>query len=168
MTLRARIILVSLLLTFAVAAHAMGKRPAGEWSFFYFDGAAFAAGKPTDLTPVVALQDGVRPVVLPRPGKLEPVRLEPGTGALVGLCYVQSSRGKLRTGPGYHGVPLLPVRILSGGKEVATAETDGNGYFVSILPPGSYRVGANEMVEVKVESGSTKLVPLRVGKRMVD
>ncbi|WP_235840222.1 hypothetical protein [Citrifermentans pelophilum] len=152
---------------FSLDAAALARRPAGQWAYFYFDGGQFVPGKPEAGT-FVAVQDGVQPMVTARADKLQVVPLPAGTGAVVGICYVQSSGGKLRTGAGFDAVPLIPVEISAGGRTVVTVETDISGYFVAALPPGSYRLIAKHVVEFVVESGRTKLLPLRVGKRMVD
>ena len=150
-----------------LTAHAFAKRPVELWSFFYYDGNAFVAGKPAPLSPFVAVRDGFIPVVETRVERIQAVKLPEGTGALAGICYVQSYGGKLKPAGGYHPVPMLAVPITAGEKPIATPETDGNGFFVATLPAGTYRVG-NQGVEVKIESGTTRLLPLRVGKRMVD
>ena len=152
----------------ALTAHAYAKRPVILWSFFHFDGREFVSGKPGDpLAPFVAVRDGLLPVVQTREEKIEAVQLPTGTGALAGICYVQSFGGKLKPAGGYHPVPLLGIPIVSADGKKLQTETDTDGFFVTVLPPGSYRVG-NQGVEVQVENGRTKLLPLRVGKRMVD
>lgn len=150
-----------------LTAHAFAKRPAELWSFYYFDGKTFVAGKPAPLSPFVAVRDGFVPVVETREERIKAEKLPTGTGALAGICYVQSYGGKLKPAGGYHPVPMLSVQVSAGDKPVTTAQTDGNGFFVTALPPGTYQVG-NQGVEVRVESGTTLFVPLRVGKRMVD
>lgn len=164
-----RLILVALTVAFtALTVHAFAKRPSELWSFFHFDGQRFATGKSGEpLAPFVAVRAGVRPVVETREERIREAALPEGNGAIAGICFVQSYGGKSRPAAGYHPVPLLAVPITTGETQVTTVETDNNGYFVAVLPRGTYRVGA-EGVEVKVEGGATKLVPLRVGKRMVD
>jgi len=57
----------------------------------------------------------------------------------------------------------------SGGTVVLRTQTDGSGYFVALLPAGDYRVSSGAFAaEATVENGTTTLVPLRTGKRMVD
>jgi hypothetical protein len=62
----------------------------------------------------------------------------------------------------------MPVQIIAGTTVVATTETDEQGYFQVLLPAGRYRVSSKEQIEVTVDNGTTTLVPLRAGKRMVD
>jgi len=169
MTTRFTIPLAGLALAaICLTASAAARRPAGQWAYFHFDGRSFSAGQPEKGTPFVAVRDGVLPQVLTRSVDSEAVQLPSGSGAVAGICYVSASGGKLKPGPGYLPVSGLQVRISSGGKVLATVLSDDHGYFVAELPAGSYRVSARESVEVKVEQGNTTLVPLRVGKRMVD
>lgn len=161
------LLLALTVMLFSFDAGALARRPAEQWAYFHFDGGQFVPGKP-DAGTFVAVRDGVHPMVTARAEKLQGTPLPAGTGAVVGICYVQSSGGKLRAGPGYDAVPLIPVEIFAAGKSVATVETDRNGYFVAALPPGSYKIGPRGAVEVRVTKGSTTFVPLRVGKRMVD
>lgn len=150
-----------------LTAHAFGKKPLELWSLFYFDGKTFVAGKPAPMTPFIAVRDGYVPVVATREERVKEVKLPEGTGALVGICYVQSYGGKLKPAGGYHPVPVLEVQVLAKDSSTIPAKTDLDGYFVATIPAGVYRVGI-ERVEVKVEDGKTSFIPLRVGKRMVD
>ncbi|GFO66000.1 hypothetical protein M1B72_13925 [Geomonas paludis] len=152
-----------------LTAHAFAKKPAELWSFFYFDGTAFVAGRPAPMTPFVALRDGFLPVVETRDERIREVKMPEGTGALVGICYVQSHGGKLQAAGGVDPVPMLPVQVLSGDKAVAAVQSDSNGFFIVNLAPGTYRIsGNNRFTEVTVVKGKVIFAPLRVGKRMVD
>ena len=152
----------------SLTAAAAAKRPGGRWNYFHFDGRGFVAGKAADDSPSVALRAGVRPVIVAKGAKPEPVSLDGQTGALVGICYGQSSGGKLKVGAAFLPYPRLPVRIFSGETVVAATQTDAEGYFLVMLPAGRYRVKARQEVEVTIENGTTTLLPLRAGKRMVD
>ena len=163
------VILTGLLVAvMSLTACAAAKRPAGQWSYFHFDGHAFVAGRPADDIPFVAVQSGVRPEVLKQGEKPEAVKLAGGNGALAGICYIQRFGGKLKPGPAYLPYARMPVLVSSGARVVATVETDDGGYFLVALTPGRYRLQANEVAEITVESGTTTLVPLRAGKRMAD
>jgi hypothetical protein len=148
-------------------AAAAAKRQADTWSYYHFDGSRFVAGQPKDGTSV-ALRTGDRPVMQAYAAPIEAVKLAPGTGAIAGICFIQSSGGKLKQGPPYLPCPRVTVQIFAGDQIVATTVTDEQGYFVVILAPGRYRVSSREDVEVTVKDGTTTLVPLRAGKRMVD
>ena len=151
-----------------VTAAAAAKRPFDRGNYYRFDGHTFIAGRPTDGMAFVAVRDGVRPVVLTGAGKIEPVALGAGMGAIAGICYIQSSGGKLADASGYTPCPRLPLEISVNGRVAATMETDEQGYFVATLPAGRYRITGRATVEVTVENGTTTLVPLRAGKRMAD
>ena len=152
----------------SLTALAAAKRPDERWNYFHFDGHGFVAGKPADDSPAVALRAGVRPVLVGKGGKPEPVSLAGHAGALVGICFSQGSGGKLKAGAGFLPYPRLPVQVFSGETMVAATQTDAEGYFLVTLPPGKYRVRARQEVEVTVENGKTTLLALRAGKRMVD
>jgi hypothetical protein len=152
-----------------VAVSAASKRPGTAWNYYHFDGSGFVAGQPLDNGPFLAVQDRTVPVRLTRASKAEKVPMPPGSGALAGICYIQSSGGKLGSGHGYTPCPGLPVTISSGESIVLRTQSDESGHFVSVLPSGSYRVASGAFsAEATVENGSTTLVPLRTGKRMVD
>jgi hypothetical protein len=109
------------------------------------------------------------PVVLTRMTKVEAVSQPPGTGALAGICYIQSSGGKFGGGHGYTPCPRTSLTIYSGDTVVLLTQTDETGHFVAVLPAGAFRVVSGTFsAEASVENGTTTLVPLRAGKRMVD
>ena len=152
-----------------VAVSAASKRPGTAWNYYHFDGSGFAAGQSVDGRPFLAVRDHAVPVVLSRMTRVEAVSLPPNKGALAGICYIKSSGGKIGGGPGYAPHPGFPVTITSGESAVVSTQTDESGYFVAVLPAGVYRVGSGIFsTEATVENGSTTLVPLRTGKRMVD
>jgi hypothetical protein len=156
--------------TFPAAASAAGNRPTDAWSYYHFDGIAFTPGPTIDGSAFVAVRENVQPVILTAPSsQIEQTALPDGTGVIAGICYLQSSGGKLGAGSGFKPYPRVPLLISSGGKELVTVQTDGNGYFVAVLPAGTYSIGSGPFTaEVTAELGITTLVPLRAGKRMVD
>lgn len=149
---------------------AVGNRPADVWNYYHFDGSAFMPGPAVDGSAFVAVRENVRPVVLTaQTSPLEPTALPDGAGVIAGICYIQSSGGKLGAGSGFIPYPRVPLQISTGGKELVTVQTDDHGYFVVVLPAGKYAVGSGTFTaEISVERGITTLVPLRAGKRMVD
>jgi hypothetical protein len=157
-----------LLLVISLTAVAAAKRPAGMWNLFHFDGNSFVAGQSADGAPDIAVQAGVRPVLVKKGEQPAAVALAAGTGALAGICFAQRSGGKLKRGPGFLPYAGMPVQISVSGKVVATVTTDDQGYFQAIVAAGRYRVEARAAVEVTVENGATTLIPLRAGKRMAD
>ncbi|BCS55901.1 hypothetical protein [Geobacter sp. SVR] len=158
-----------LAITFGTAS-AAAKRQGTAWNYYHFNGRAFVAGQPADVRPFVAVRERSLPVVLTQPGPVQPAPLAAGKGAVVGICYIQTSGGKLASsGTGYQPCPRLSLPIFSGASTVTTVETDQNGYFTAVLDAGTYRIGTPPIsAEVTVEDGTTKLVHLMAGKRMVD
>jgi hypothetical protein len=170
-----RALLLSLLFLSCTAlsvttASAAANRPADVWNYYHFDGIAFIPGPTADGSPFVAVREKVRPVVLTAlAAAVEQIALPDGSGVIAGICYLQSSGGKLGGGGGYLPYPRVPLLISTEGKAFVTVETDDHGYFVVVLPAGTYSVGNGPFTaEITVERGITTLVPLRAGKRMVD
>lgn len=152
-----------------IAVSAATKRPGANWNFYHFDGHGFVAGPSVDGSPFLAVRDGAVPAVLSRMAKIEAVALPAETGAVAGICYIQSSGGKLAGGNGNPPCPGMELTLTTGSTIVKHIKTDGSGYFVVLLPSGVYRVSSGPFsVEATVENGTTTLVPLRAGKRMVD
>jgi len=151
-------------------APAAANRPADVWNYYHFDGIAFTPGPTVDGSAFVAIREKVRPVILTvQTTGIEQIALPDGSGVIAGICYLQSSGGKLGGGSGYLPYPRVPLLISTGGKEFVTVQTDDHGYFVVVLPAGKYAVGSGPFTaEITVEGGVTTLVPLRAGKRMVD
>ena len=161
---------LAFIFTLTSAASAAGNHPNAAWVYYHFDGSAFVAGPASDGSAFVAVREKVQPVVLTtQPARIEETALPDSMGAISGICYLQSSGGKLGGGGGFKPSPRLPLLISSGGKQFVTVETDDFGYFVAVLPAGTYTVGSRPFsAEITVERGITTLVPLRIGKRMVD
>lgn len=155
---------------FSAPASAAANRPSDAWNYYHFDGSAFKSGPTIDGSAFVAVREKVRPVVLTaQPAQLELTALPDGAGSIAGICYIQSSGGKLGSSSGFAPYQRVPLLISSGGKQLVTVQTDDNGYFVVVLPAGTYSVGSAPFsAEITVERGVTTLVPLRAGKRMVD
>lgn len=165
-------IFLALLICFTVpaTAAAAGNRPLDVWNFYHFDGSVFTPGPAVDGRAFVAVREKVRPVVLTAPAaNIEQSALPDGAGVIAGICYLQSSGGKLGGGSGFKADPRLPLLVSAKGKQLVTVQTDDQGYFVVVLPAGTYTIGSGQVTtEVSVEGGTTTLVPLRTGKRMVD
>ena len=159
------------LVVIALCATAMAaaQRPSDRWTLYRFDGHAFVPGTPADDGTFVALRDGMRPAVLSRSARPGEIPLPAGTGAVAGICYIQSSGGKLAPGPGYAPYPRALVQVSSGEMVVAAFRADEQGYFVALLPAGNYRITSGiATATITIATSSTFLIPLRAGKRMVD
>lgn len=165
-------LLLGILLCAALPAggFAAGNRPADVWNYYHFDGSAFTPGPAIDGNAFVAVREKVRPVVLTAPAPdIKQTALPDGEGVIAGICYIQSSGGKLGGGSKYLPYSRVPLLVSSGGKPFVTVQTDDHGYFVVVLPTGIYSIGSETFSsEITVERGITTLVPLRAGKRMVD
>jgi len=151
-------------------AIAGSKRPTELWGYYHFDGIGFKAGPSVDGSAFIAVRELVQPVVLMNPASnIEPIALPEGSGVIAGICYFQSSGGKLGDSSGYVPCPRVPLLISSGGKQLVTVQTDEHGYFTAVLAAGKYTIGSGPFTaEITVDRGITSLVPLRAGKRMVD
>jgi len=154
----------------SASVFAASNRPADVWNYYHFDGTAFVPGPSADGNAYVAVRKEARPVVLTtETSDIEYTVLPVDSGVIAGICYLQSSGGKLGSGSGYQPYPRVPLLISSAGKQFVTVQTDDHGYFVVVLPAGTYTVGSGPFTaEMTVERGITTLVPLRAGKRMVD
>jgi hypothetical protein len=167
------ILLISFFLVIVLlsaVASAAGKHPNDTWNYYHFDGIAFTSGPSTDGSTYIAVREKVQPVFLTaQTSQIVQTALPEGSGVIAGICYLQSSGGKLVSGSGFKPYTRVPLLISSGGKQLVTVQTDDNGYFVVVLPAGIYSVGNGpSTAEITVDSGITTLVPLRAGKRMVD
>lgn len=161
--------ILACVVVFATVTAAATKRQAGEWNYYHFDGQGFTAGPSTDGSPFVAVRNRKLPVIVTSTEKIESAPMPPGKGVIAGICYMQSSGGKLVSRSEYAPYARMPVRILSGGEVVATVETDDHGYFMAALAAGRYSVNCGIAAdEVMLEKETTILVPLRGSKRMVD
>lgn len=154
----------------SLAVAAAGKRPPEAWNYYHFDGTAFSSGQDANGNAFIAVKEKVQPVVLVNASShILQSSLPEGTGVIAGICYVQNSGEKLGYNSGFTSYPRVPIQISTGGKPFVTVRTDDYGYFVAVLPSGIYSVGSGPSnAEIAVERGITTLVPLRVGKRMVD
>lgn len=151
-------------------ASAAARRQGSAWSYFHFDGHNFVTGQSTDGKPFLAVRENALPVVVTQTGTVESKQLPKDKGILVGICYTPTHGGKLAgSGGGYAPNPGMPLTIVSGDTIVLQTHTDGSGYFLAVLDPGHYRVTSGAFsTNATIESGTTVLVPLRAGKRMVD
>lgn len=142
---------------------------ASPWRPYTFNGNDFQPAVPvTDQT--LWLRNGYLPR-LDDPGRLaaDTGRLPPGTGAVAGICYLQTSGGKVEGKSSVTPYPDEQITIKSKKEGISVIRTDDAGYFIELLPPGDYQFicrGAGKQVTVK--KGKTTLIQLRGGKRMAD
>lgn len=153
-----------------IATSAAAKRPTDVWNYYHFDGSAFISGPAVDGRAYLAVREKVLPLVV-KDQSLPVVQtaLSDGEGVIAGICYLQSSGGKLGGGSGYQPCSHSALLISAGGKQLVSVQTDDHGFFVIALPAGRYSIGSGQFkAEITVEPGITTLAPLRAGKRMVD
>lgn len=151
--------------TFAAA----GKQP-DSWNYYHFNGSAFIPGIISDGGIYLAVGKKVQPVVVKSQATaIKERELPDGTGVIAGICYFQSSGGKLAGGSSFKPCSRSVLIISTEGKQLVSVQTDEDGYFLVVLPSGKYSIGSDPFsTEISVESETTTLVPLRAGKRMAD
>ena len=150
------------ILAIALAAPSLGV--ANEWQTLSFAGREYRA----DADGALAVRDGYLPFRRYSGLALRETPLPVGTGALAGACFVQMSGGKLGSAAG--SLPLPGEAIEVAGKRLSlVVRTDRDGYFVLALPPATYELRWRSFTQkVTVSKGTTTLVALRGGKRLVD
>ena len=151
------------------AVSAASRRPSESWSYYHFNGSTFAAGQSPDGGRFLAVRDRMTPVILRRSEAMEAVPLPAGKGAVAGVCYIQSSIVLPAKGAVYTPSPGATVTITPGAGAPVITQADDAGFFVAVLDAGSYTVSNGAFSSrVTLEKGTTVLVPLRTGKRMVN
>lgn len=116
----------------------------------------------------------VRPGFFPYSGQDPPQaadssKLPKGTGAVAGICYLQTSGGKIANQQLITPLPDEQITMKLRGEGVFVTRTDANGYFTDALHPGDYEFycrGAK--VAGRIRLGETTLIPIRGWKRMAD
>jgi hypothetical protein len=139
------------------------------WQPYTFNGVEFVNQKITGL-PSVWLRDGY----YPRTGEPEKVtadtgKLSPGSGAVSGVCYIQSSGGKIADRSGFEPLADEQITIKNARYGVSVIRSDSAGFFMEELFPETYELfcrGAK--ADIVVREGKTVLTVIRGGKRMVD
>jgi len=139
----------------------------GDWTRIDFNGQEFreaVIGK----YPLFRQRQGFLPFIDYSGTRQDEVRLQEGSGALAGICYIQSAGGKAHAVNGFIPMAGEPVEIRNG-KTLFTVRSDASGYFVLALPAGTYELKVRGITrKVTVEKGKSLFVPMRGGKRMVD
>lgn len=165
MTLKTRLLL---LLIFPPVFSCAAATPS-KWSPYRFDGMNFtesAAGSAVSIW----IRKGHFPAASDSPPDPAASEILPkGTGAVAGICYLQSTGGKISKQNGFIPYAEEQVTFKSRSYGVSVARTDKNGYFLDYLPKGDYELfcrGAR--TEFTVREGETTFVPIRGGKRMAD
>lgn len=139
------------------------------WQPYIFDGAGFSPAAET-TSGTVWLRNGHFPVISETaPGPERSDRLPKKTGAVAGICYLQTSGGKLSGQKSFTPYPDEQISLKNKKYGVFVTRTDRNGNFAEQLPTGEYELfcrGAR--TEIIIKQGETALAPIRGGKRMAD
>ena len=140
-----------------------------KWQKYSFNGQEFQTGG-IENRPSIWLRDGYTPKVEePRDASLDYGKLPPKTGAVAGVCYLQSSGGKFADQSGTRPLPDEQITINSSKYGVSVTRSDAAGFFIEELFPGEYQFFCRGIgIAVRVKEGVTVLVPIRGAKRMAD
>lgn len=163
LTVRAMILLV-----FPIIFSCAGGN-SSPWSPRYFDGMNFSPNTATS-SKAIWIRNGHFPATAETPpGSASTDILPPGTGAVAGICYIQTSGGKLSDQNRFTPYPEEQITFRSKTDGVSVTRTDKDGYFAEYLPTGNYELFCRGVrTEIRIKQGETTLVPIRGGKRMAD
>lgn len=139
------------------------------WTPYLFDGTDFRVA-PDGQTKSVWLRYGYFPYLgQEAPLDTATTKLPAGTGAVAGICYLQTSGGKLVTQSRITPLPDEQITMKLSGEGAFVTRTDDSGYFSDALYPGEYEFYCRGVkVTGRVKQGETTLLPIRGGKRMAD
>ena len=142
---------------------------AAQWTAHRFDGRSFQPDQ-KKTAETLWLKSGY----LPHLGETVPdavgsQKLAKGAGAVAGLCFLQTSGGKLANANSSTPYPDEQITMKLPGEGVYVTRTDAAGYFIDSLYPGEYEFQCRGFkVTGTVRAGETTLIPIRGGKRMAD
>jgi len=139
------------------------------WKPFLFDGTNFSPAADNSAK-TIWLRSGHFPSTTePAAGPAASDRLPPGTGAVAGICYLQTSGGKISPHSAFTPYPNEQITFKSKKDGVSITRTDKDGYFIEYLTAGDYELFCRGIrTEFRIKPGETTLVPVRGGKRMAD
>lgn len=140
-----------------------------KWNPYVFDGNSFSIATGSTIT-AIWVHTGYLPTASDsQPDKAVTALLPKGTGAIAGICYLNSTGGK--SSGTSHFIPYPNEQVTFKGKTggVYVARTDKNGYFLDYLPKGDYELFCRGVKsEFSIKESETTFVPIRGGKRMAD
>jgi hypothetical protein len=162
------IIRFMILLLFSLTLSCAGSH-SSPWKPFHFDGANFSPAAENSSN-ALWLRSGHFPSTTePAAGAAISDRLPPGTGAVAGICYIQTSGGKISQHDTFAPYPNEQITFRNKTDGVSVTRTDKNGYFTEYLTAGNYELFCRGVrTEFRIKPGETTLVPIRGGKRMAD
>lgn len=140
-----------------------------RWQPYIFDGIGFSP--PAAIIPgTIWLRSGHFPAISETaPAAERSDRLSPKTGAVAGICYLQSGGGKLSGQETFTPYPGEQITLKNKQHGVFVTRTDTNGNFAEQLPAGDYELFCRgSRSEITIKQGETTLAPIRGGKRMLD
>jgi len=154
---------------FMLTSCAITTRNGSNWQAYTFTGSEIIPAEAGGIK-TVWIRDGFMPRG-EKPGVQESDlgSLPPKSGAIAGICYIQTSGGKLVDQSGYSLLKDEQITIKSTRDGIFVARTDEQGIFIEPLYPGEYEFscrGAGRTAVIK--EGKTALVQIRGGKRMAD
>jgi len=139
------------------------------WQPYIFDGTDFSPATET-TSGTIWLRSGHFPAISETaPAAERSDRLSPKTGAVAGICYLQTSGGKLSGQEPFTPYPDEQITLKNKKYGVFVTRTDKNGKFAEQLPTGKYELFCRGVrTEITIKQGETTLAPIRGGKRMAD
>lgn len=139
------------------------------WKAYTFDGSNFSPAA-DNSSKAIWIRSGHFPLAAEAPPGSNPSDiLPPGSGAVAGICYIQTTGGRISERNLF--TPYINEQITLRNKTDGTfvTRTDSSGYFVEFLNPGEYELFCRGVrTEFRIKQGETTLVPIRGGKRMAD
>lgn len=167
--MRLKPFILPLITLLSLSACTLSARTASPWRPYTFDGKEFVPGE-LEGTPSFWIRDGFIPrTEQPGARAVDSGHLPAKSGAVAGICYLQTSGGKLadQSGTAPYGDEQITIRSARDG--VFVTRTDAKGLFIETLYPGEYEFscrGAGS--SAVITEGKTTLVRIRGGKRMAD
>lgn len=141
----------------------------GNWQPYTFNGKNFSPAF-EGVTGAVWIREGNYPIIAdeaPDRATIDP--LPKDTGAVAGICYLQTTGGKIADHNTFTPYPDERITFKSSVDGVSVARTDKNGYFLEYLLIGDYEVFCRGVKsEFRIRRGETTFIPIRGGKRMAD
>lgn len=161
-----RLLFLPLITVFSLSSCTLS---ASTWQPYTFNGTGFLPGEPGGK-PSIWLRDGFTPRTgKPLDGADDLGSLPPKSGAVAGICYLQTGGGKLVDHSGYTPYADEQILIRSARDGLFVTRTDSNGIFIETLYPGEYEFSCRGAASPAViKEGKTTLVRIRGGKRMAD
>jgi hypothetical protein len=162
------IIRVIILMIFPIIFSCAGTN-SSPWKAYFFDGSNFSPANDNTSNTIWVRSGHFPSTAEPVPGSASADRLPPGTGAVAGICYRQTTGGKIAAQNSFTPYPDEQITFKCNTEGVSVTRTDNDGYFAEYLTAGEYELFCRGVrAEFRINKGETTLVPIRGGKRMAD